>query len=647
MNRQFISRFLEGRVVGIGSFLATLAASWALAGVAFAAGPTSATAPVISGTPQVGMTLTVSNGTWTPPDPGGAMAYTYTYVWKSGATVVGSSQTYTVQPTDISEDITVTVTANDGTGTGAAPPVSAGVVPAPPPNPAPTIAGTLQQGQKLTASPGVWSGSPTFHYKWTSGGGAVGTDSQTYVLAPTDVGKTIAVTVTAAYSAASYSAVPVSVGPVLPLPPAPLTLPTITGTPQQGQMLTLTQGKWANGPVLTDVWEDCTAPTACVAIPGAAGLTYTVGAGDVGRTIEVVEIASNAAPPPSNVVGATSARTATVSATSATSVVAYSQNSPSTNQPVTLVATVTSGSSNANPHGSLSFFNGSNTVSGCANKSVSGGQTVTIVCQASFGAGAAQISAAYVADPTSLVAGSTSDTTSVDVGAGSTSLSLAVTPKVAPGGRATYVATLGVPLSNAGPILPSGSIQFLDGGQPIGACGSQALSSLTATCSVRYSSAGLHSITARYDGDSNFTGSTSPASGVQVVKGAPKAPAVRAALGSTLGWAIHYSRHYSWVGELTAFAVPKGTTILVQCLGTGCPFATLRLTHVAGTVNLQRHFHHRHLRAGARITVRFTRKNWIGKSYSFRIRAGHKPKITTVCLAPNKVQHTVACPSTS
>src|SRR6185437_10396063 len=132
-----------------------------------------------------------------------------------------------------------------------------------------------------------------------------------------------------------------------------------------------------------------------------------------------------------------------------------------------------------------------------------------------------------------LVAGSTSTTTSVDIGKGSTSMSLAVTPQVAPGGQATYLATLGEPLSSAGPILPNGSIVFLDGGQPISGCGSQALSNLTATCSVKYQSAGLHSITARYDGDSNFTGSTSPASGVQIVAGAPKKPTVRGALGST------------------------------------------------------------------------------------------------------------------
>ena len=311
-----------------------------------------------------------------------------------------------------------------------------------------------------------------------------------------------------------------------------------------------------------------------------------------------------------------------MSTTSATSVVAFSQNTPTTNQGVTLVATVVSSSANANPHGSLSFFNGSDAVPGCASKAVNGGQTITIVCQAAFPAGVAQISAAYLADPTSLVAGSSSDTTSVSIGKGPTSVSIAVTPKVAPGGQATYVATLGVPASDAGPTLPSGSIEFLDGGQPIGACASQALSNLTATCSASYPSPGTHNISALYEGDANFTGSGSPASSVQIVKGAAKAPRVQGSIGSTLGWRVFYHPHYSELTELEAFAIPKGTTILVQCTGKGCPFTKWHPTKDARTINLLPRFRHHRLRAGTRITVRLMRRRWVGKYYSFTIRAG-------------------------
>ena len=643
MNTQLMKKLGARGVAAIAAVITT----WVLAGVALAA-PTNTALPVITGTLQVGQKLSVSNGTWNPPDPGGTTAYTYTYAWTSGGIAVGSSQSYTVQTADIGKEIAVTVSANDGTGPSPAPTVSAGVVPAPPANTvAPTILGVAQQGQVLTANTGTWTGTApiTYVYHWTSGGTPVGSSS-TYTVAPTDVAKVIALTVTAS-NAGGGPVGPLSVpttGPVLPLPPGILTPPTISGTPQQGQVLTVTQGIWSNLPnLVSDQWEDCSG-LVCTAIPGQTGTSYTVGAGDVGHTIEVVETAFNAAAP-TGVPLAASARTATVSATSATSVVVFSASTPTTNQGVTLVATVSSNSGNANPHGSLSFFNGSSGISGCANKGVSGGQTITIVCQASFAAGQAQISAAYAPDPTALVAGSTSDVTAVDIGKGSTSISVAVTPKVAPGGRATFLATLAVPLDSAGPVLPSGSIQFLDGGQPIGACASQPLNNLTASCSLRYATVGTHSITAHYDGDDNFTGSTSSAGGVQIVNGAPKAPLVRGTLGSTLGWTVHYHRHWSWVSELTAFAVPNGTTILVQCFGKGCPFAKWKLTRAAGTVNLQTHFRHRHLPVGARITVRMTRKNWVGKSYTFRIRAGHGPKVTTRCLAPGNLQRVVACPS--
>ena len=643
MNKQLMSKFLRSRrMAGCVAVVVTAALSLVLAGTALAA-PANTVAPVISGLLRAGQTLAVSTGTWTPG------VTSFSYAWTRGGAAVGSdSPNYAVTTADIGQEIAVTVSATDGTGTTPATPVSAGVVPAPPANTgAPTISGIAQQGQLLTAGTGTWSGTApiTYTYQWSSGGTPVGTNLSTYVVAPADIGKLITVAITAS-NAGGGPVGPVgsaAAGPVLPLLPANATPPTITGTAQQGQVLTVTPGTWT--PVqslITEQWEDCTT-LVCTPIPGEIGTTYTVGAGDVGHTIRVLETDSNAAALLG--VGKASAQTATVSATSATSVVAFSQNAPSTNQTVTLVATVSSNSGNANPHGSLTFLNGSNAVPGCANKGVSGGLTVTIVCQSSFGAGQAQISATYVPDPTALVAGSTSDTTSVDIGKGSTSMSLAVTPKVAPGGRATYVATLGVPPADAGSILPSGTIDFLDGGQPIAGCVNQALSSLTATCSVSYPSAGLHSITARYDGDSNFTGSTSPSSGVQVVKGAPKAPSVRGALGSTLGWRLFYHPRYSEMTELKVFAIAKGTTILVQCSGKGCPFASRDIKHASGQLDLLPAFRHRHLGPGARITVRFMRTHWIGKYYSITIRPGRKPKTVQTCLPPGGGTPGVGCRS--
>ena len=60
-------------------------------------------------------------------------------------------------------------------------------------------------------------------------------------------------------------------------------LPAITGTAQVGQLLTTTNGTWLNSPAFTRQWY-----AGGVAIPAATGLTYTVLAGDVGKTINVV-----------------------------------------------------------------------------------------------------------------------------------------------------------------------------------------------------------------------------------------------------------------------------------------------------------------------------------------------------------------------
>jgi hypothetical protein len=68
----------------------------------------------------------------------------------------------------------------------------------------PTIAGTPQQGQTLTASPGTWDNGPTPAYQWQrcdAAGAAcadvAGATAQTYVVPSTDVGATLRVNVTA------------------------------------------------------------------------------------------------------------------------------------------------------------------------------------------------------------------------------------------------------------------------------------------------------------------------------------------------------------------------------------------------------------------------------------------------------------------
>ena len=78
----------------------------------------------------------------------------------------------------------------------------------------PSVTGSAQQGQTLTASTGVWSGNPTAYvYQWLrcNRGGAncasiSSSTSATYLLVPADVGKTLRVAVTASNSAGSATA---------------------------------------------------------------------------------------------------------------------------------------------------------------------------------------------------------------------------------------------------------------------------------------------------------------------------------------------------------------------------------------------------------------------------------------------------------
>jgi hypothetical protein len=84
-----------------------------------------------------------------------------------------------------------------------------------------------------------------------------------------------------------------------PDPPLDTAVPSISGTPLQGQTLTESHGVWSNSPTAyTYQWEDCDpSGQSCAPISGATGQTYTLTAGDVGDTIRVQEVASNAGGP--------------------------------------------------------------------------------------------------------------------------------------------------------------------------------------------------------------------------------------------------------------------------------------------------------------------------------------------------------------
>ncbi len=106
----------------------------------------------------------------------------------------------------------------------------------------PTISGTPQAGQTLTADHGQWTGSPTsYGYQWqrcdktgASCAGVSGANSRLYDLHSQDVGHTIRVRVTARNSdgATSETSVPTAVVASRPAAPAPTGCPSGSGTIQ-------------------------------------------------------------------------------------------------------------------------------------------------------------------------------------------------------------------------------------------------------------------------------------------------------------------------------------------------------------------------------------------------------------------------------
>jgi len=79
------------------------------------------------------------------------------------------------------------------------------------------------------------------------------------------------------------------------LSPVDVSVPTLSGTAQQGQTLTATAGLWtAPDARFTYQWQDCDAAGAnCVDVAGATSQTYAVTPADVGKTVHVVVKATN------------------------------------------------------------------------------------------------------------------------------------------------------------------------------------------------------------------------------------------------------------------------------------------------------------------------------------------------------------------
>ncbi len=195
--------------------------------------------------------------------------------------------------------------SNAGGSTKACSAATGTVVPLAPANTAlPAVSGSAVEGQTLSASTGSWSGSPTsFAYQWedcnTAGeacANIAGATSSSYKLSAGDVGHTVRAAVTASNAGGSAKASSAATGTVVPLAPANTALPAASGSAVEGQTLSASSGTWAGSPTsFTYQWEDCDAlGEGCLDVNGATSSSYKLTTSDVGSTVRVVVMASNA-----------------------------------------------------------------------------------------------------------------------------------------------------------------------------------------------------------------------------------------------------------------------------------------------------------------------------------------------------------------
>jgi hypothetical protein len=215
--------------------------------------PTITQVPVISGTAQVGQTLTATSGTWDGTEP-----ITATYQWLrcsastpntcsaiSGATGLS----YTAVPEDEGYSLRVELTVTNADGEDSEPsqatsPVAAAPAPDPTITQAPEIFGTAQVDQTLTATSGAWAGTEpiTATYQWLRCSALTPNDCSTisgatglsYLAVPDDVGYPlrVALTVTNAFGAAGEQSAATSPVAAAPAPnPAPATQPPPASDP--------------------------------------------------------------------------------------------------------------------------------------------------------------------------------------------------------------------------------------------------------------------------------------------------------------------------------------------------------------------------------------------------------------------------------
>ena len=260
--------------------------------------------PTIAGTAQVGDTLTADTSGIADADGLDNATFSYQWIRNDGsddADISGATgQTYTLVSADQGKAIKVRVSftddgGNDETLTSAA---TAAVAAAPntPVTGAPTISGTAQVGETLTAdTSGIADedglGNVNYGYQWIATDGNTDTDiegatNSTYDLTTAEVGKTIKVRVTFTDDA-GYQETPLSAAtPTVPFPAVPLVSTNVqvkTGAsrelvvsweaPSDGRLATGFKVQWESG---TEAFDGSAGSTRQTVLNDASTLTSII-----------------------------------------------------------------------------------------------------------------------------------------------------------------------------------------------------------------------------------------------------------------------------------------------------------------------------------------------------------------------------------
>ena len=262
-------------------------------------------APTISGTAQVGETLTADTSGISDIDGLDNLTYSYQWLTSRDTQIAGAiSSTYTLAEADAGKAIKVRVSFTDDAGNAEILTSAATAAVAASPNSAaagaPTISGTAQVGQMLTASTSGVSdtdglANATFTYQWISNDGSADSDisgatDATYTLVKADEGKTIKVRVSFTDDAGNQETLTsAATTEVAARPNSPATgAPAISGTAQVGETLTADTSGIADADGLSAAsfsyqWLS----SRDTEIQGATGAAYALASADEGKTIKV------------------------------------------------------------------------------------------------------------------------------------------------------------------------------------------------------------------------------------------------------------------------------------------------------------------------------------------------------------------------